>query len=268
MTEVSTVADALPDTVTRQSFEETKALADERASKLAAAEARLQTYESRERAQLRAFQPAMESLVKELATEFATPENKSHFDSFGEWTRSCHERANLETQMQLGTIVHACASKLKRTREDASVNSATSEQLALMAKENEALKENLVGKEARIGELSSSLKEITSNSEKLQLQLEKAGALSEKFDFSKTASREVDAPKNGSTGVDGIVTKTENSSKLGGVSKIDPSSALFAFVNGNGGGANSRFMPAASNHSILGAPSGSDVGLGSSLRPM
>lgn len=253
------------DTVTKASYDETKALADERAAKLAAAEARLQAYESRERAQLQSFQPSMEGLVKELATEYATPETKTHFDQFGDWARTCHERPNLDMQMQLGHVIHACASKLKRTREEASVQSATAEQLATMAKENEALKENLVTKEARIGELSTSLKEIQSNSEKLQLQLEKAGALQEKFDFSKAASREADAPKT-----DGIVATTENASKgaaLGMVAPVDPSVALFAFVSGTGG-ASGRFMPSASNHSLLGAPNGSDVGLGSALRPM
>lgn len=255
------------DTVTKQTYDETKALADDRAAKLAAAEARLQAYETRERAQLQSYQPAMESLVKELAAEYSTPETKNHFDSFSDWTRTCSERGNLDTQMQLGTVIHACASKIKRTREEASVQSATSEQLAAVAKENEGLKENLANKEARIGELSSSLKEIQANSEKLQLQLEQAGALQEKFDFSKTASREADAPKE-AVGIDGIVTKTENASKLGSIPMVDPSSALFAFVNGNSSSATSRFMPAASNHSILGAPSGSDVGIGSALRPM
>ena len=254
------------DTVTKQTYDETKALADERASKLAAAEARLQAYETRERAQLQSYQPQMESLVKELASEYGTPETKAHFDSFSDWTRTCHERANIDTQLQLGTVIHACASKLKRTREEASVQSATADQLAAMAKENEGLKENLVTKEARIGELSSSLKEITSNSEKLQLQLERAGHLQEKFDFSKTASREVDAPKE--SAVDGIVTKTENASKFGSVQAADPSEALFSFVNGNSSSVTGRFMPAASNHSLLGAPSGSDIGLGSALRPM
>lgn len=256
------------DTVTKQTYDETKALADERATKLAAAEARLQAYETRERAQLQSYQPAMESLVKELASEYGTPETKAHFDSFSDWTRTCSERANLDTQLQLGTVIHACASKLKRTREEASVQSATADQLATMAKENEGLKENLASKEARIGELSSSLKEITSNSEKLQIQLERAGALQEKFDFSKTASREADAPK-GAAAADGIVTKTtENASKLGSVQVADPSAALFSFVNGNSSSVTGRFMPAASNHSLLGAPSGSDIGLGSALRPM
>jgi hypothetical protein len=265
MADTTTAPVDTTDTVTKQTYEETKALSEDRAAKLAAAEAKLQAYESRERAQLQSYQPAMESLVKELATEYSTPDTKVHFDSFSDWTRTCHERPNLDTQIQLGTIVHACASKLKRTRDEASVQSATAEQLAAMAKENEGLKENLAGKEARIGELSTSLKEIQTNSEKLQLQLEKAGALQEKFDFSKATSREADAPKEAPA--DGIVVATENASKLGSVPVVDPSAALFAFVNGNVSGATSRFMPTASNHSILGAPS-SDIGLSSALRPM
>ena len=262
----TTPAETLADTVTKQTYDEEKARAAKAAEENATLKARLEAFEARDRGKLQSYQPAMESYIKELATEYGTPENKAHFDSFTEWTRSCHERPNLDTQMQLGTVIHACASKLKRTRDDASVQSATSEQLAAMARENEGLKENLASKEARIGELSTSLKEIQSNSEKLQIQLEKAGALQEKFDFSKATSREADAVKEG----EGIVTKTENASKgaLGHVAAIDPSAALFAFVSGNFGGASARFMPSSSNHSLLGAPSGSDIGLGSALRPM
>ena len=261
----TTLAEPLADTVTKQSYEEEKARATKAVEENAALKARLEAFESRDRGMLQSYQPVMEQYIKEIATEYSTPENKIHFDSFTEWTRSCHERPNLDTQMQLGTVIHACASKLKRTREEASVQAATSEQLAQMAKENEGLKETLASKEARIGELSTSLKEIQENSEKLQLQLEKAGALQEKFDFSKATSREADAVKE-----NGIVTTTENASKgaLGHVATVDPSAALFAFVSGNAGGASARFMPSSSNHSLLGAASGSDIGLGSALRPM
>ena len=266
MADSNLAASDIADTVTKATYDETKALADERAAKLAAAEAKLQAYETRERAQLQSFQPAMEGLVKELASEFSTAENRAHFDQFSDWTRTCHERPNLDTQMQLGTIIHSCASKLKRTREEASVQSATAEQLANALKENEVLKEANTAKEARIGELSMSLKEIQTNSEKLQVQLEAAGALKEKFDFSKAASREADAPK---AEVEGIVTKTENASKgLGQVAPVDPSAALMGWAMRNAGAGTSRFTPSASNHSLLGAPMGSDVGLGSALRPM
>jgi regulator of replication initiation timing len=255
----------ITDHVTKATYDETKSLADERAAKLAAAEAKLQHYEARERATLKSYAPAMEGLVKELA-EGAPLDAKSHFDGMLDWTRNCYERPNLDTQMQLGTVVHACASKLKRVREDASISSATAEQLAAAAKENETIKSENGNLRQRVDELSSSLKEIQSNSEKLQLQLEQAGQLKEKFDFSKASSREADAPK-----VDaGVAVVTENASKLGALSTpvADPSNALFAFVNGGGAGLmGSRFMPSSSNHSLLGAPGGSES-IAAGLRPM
>jgi hypothetical protein len=255
-------ATEIADSVTKATYDEAKALADERAAKLAAAEARLQAYELRERAQLQSYQPAMEGLVKELAMDYATPETKGHFDSFGDWTRNCHERPNLDTQMQLGTIIHACASKLKRTREEASVGSATADQLASALKENESMKEAISAKDARIGELSTSLKEIQSNSEKLQLQLEKAGALQEKFDFSKAASREEEAPKE----EDGVKKSTENASKLSALPTFNPLDALSSFVTSQSSAVSSRFTPTVGNHALLGS-SGNDS-LSSAFRPM
>ena len=115
-----------------------------------AAKARLKAYESRKRAQLQSYQPAIEGMVKELATNYATPDTKDHFDSFADWTRNCHERPNLDTQMQLGTILHACASKLERTRQEASVGSATADQLASALKENESMKEQILTENAAL----------------------------------------------------------------------------------------------------------------------
>lgn len=177
-----------------------------------------------------------------------------------DWTRTASERSNIDTQMQLGTVVHACASKLKRVREDAHVSSATADQLAASAKENA----DNINKERRIDELSTSLKEITANHEKLQQQLEKAGMLksSEKFDFSKASAREVDAPA-------GIDVKTENASKgaIGVISDFNPSDALCAFISQHSTHNTSRFMPSASNHSLLGS-NNTDAGISASIRPM
>ena len=253
--------------VSKQTYDEAKALAEERAAKLATAEARLQAYEQRERAQLQSYQPAMEGLIKELSAEYGTPDNKGHFDSFGDWTRSCHERGNLDTQMQLGTVIHACASKLKRVREDASVQSATAEQLASTTKELEASKESHDAKDRRIGELSTSLKEIQENSEKLQLQLEKAGALQEKFDFSKATSREESPPAP--TGEATVAKTTENASKgaLGAMPFCSPTDALVMFASRHGDIGSGRFVgQTGSNHSLLGPSSSGDIG--SAIRPM
>jgi hypothetical protein len=215
-------ASVAPDTATgvsHDTFNETKRLAEDRGAENANLKAKLELYERRDRDQLRSFQPAMEEMMKELHDE-APADARSHFVSMLDWTRTASDRPNIDTQMQLGTVVHACASKLKRVRDDAHVSSATADQLAASAKENESLKADNVGKERRIDELSTSLKEITANHEKLQMQLEKAGMLksSEKFDFSKASAREVDAPA-------GVDVKTENASKgaIGVISDFNPS---------------------------------------------
>ena len=93
---------AAADTVTKTSFDEAKAYAESQSSKLAAAEARLPAYESRERAKLRSYQPAIQSYIKDLEETEATVEQKPHIDSMMEWANTCHERPSLDTQMQLG----------------------------------------------------------------------------------------------------------------------------------------------------------------------
>jgi hypothetical protein len=249
--------------VSHDTFNETKKLAEDRGAENANLKAKLELYERRDRDQLRSYQPAMEEMMKELHDE-APADTKNHFASMLDWTRTASDRSNIDTQMQLGTVVHACASKLKRVREDAHVSSATADQLAASAKENESLKMDNVNKERRIDELSTSLKEITANHEKLQQQLEKAGMLksSEKFDFSKASAREVDAPA-------GIDVKTENASKgaIGVISDFNPSDALCAFISQHSTQSTSRFMPSASNHSLLGS-NNTDAGISAAIRPM
>jgi predicted nuclease with TOPRIM domain len=250
--------------VTKESFDETKKLADERASELAAARAQLEAYQARDRSKLKSYQPDMTSLVEELSAG-ADVESKPHFEAMLDWSRSASERPNLASQMQLGTVIHACASKLKRVREEASVGSATADQLAAASKENENLKADNVSKDRRIGELSNSLKELQENSEKLQQQLQQAGALAEKFDFSKASSREEGAPVE--TAEDRVVVKTENASKAIASQPLaaSPADALMAFVNSSSGMISSRFTPSSSNHALLGSTPSADASLVSAL---
>tara|TARA_B110000858_G_scaffold161060_1_gene185469 strand:+ start:982 stop:1758 length:777 start_codon:yes stop_codon:yes gene_type:complete len=257
---MDTSADSM---VTKESFDETKKLADERASELAAARAQLEAYQARDRSKLKSFQPDMTSLVEELSAN-ADVESKPHFDAMLDWSRSASERPNLASQMQLGTVIHACASKLKRVREDASVGSATAEQLAAASKENETLKTDNMSKDRRIGELSTSLKELQENSETLQQQLQAAGVLAEKFDFSKASSREEGAAADPDGGV---VVKTENASKTLSSQRLAPSpaDALMAFVTSSSGMISSRFNPSSSNHALLGSTPSSDASLVSAL---
>lgn len=249
--------------VSNETFTETKKLAEDRGAENATLKARLETYERRDRDQLRSFQPAMEEMVKALHDE-APADSKAHFTNFLDWTRTAADRPNVDTQIALGTVIHAAASSLKRARDTAHVSSATAEQLAAVSKENETLKEDLGKSRQRTDELSTSLKEIQTNNEKLQLQLEKAGMLksAEKFDFSKASSREADAPV-------GVDVKTDNASAgaIGILPASNPVDPLLAFVSSTSTQNTSRFMPSSSNHALLGS-SVTDAGLSSSVRPM
>lgn len=244
------------DVVSKQTYEDQKKLADDRGSELAAAKASLEVYQQRGRSQLKAMSATFEPEVKACYDE-ASAEDKADLNSMLDWSRGCHERANVEQQMPLGKLIHSFASKLKRTRDDASVQSATAEQLASALKENEALKAETSTQARRIGELDTSLKEITENSSKLQTQLEKAGALSEKFDFSKTTSREADAPPGGSTSTTpAVAVVTANASRGKAPMAVDAGAALFSFINANSSASSSRFTPSGNNHALLGASAG------------
>jgi len=248
------------DSVSKQTYEDAKKLADDRGSELAAAKASLEVYQQRGRSQLKAMSAAFEPEVK-ACYDSAAPEDKADFNSMLDWTRGCHERPNVEQQLPLGKLIHSFASKLKRTREDASVQSATAEQLASALKENEALKTENGTQLRRIGELDTSLREITENSAKLQTQLEKAGALSERFDFSKTAAREADASSVGETSTTpAVAVVTENASR-GKAPMMDAGAALFSFINSNSSASSSRFTPSSNNHALLGAAAGDGTGI-------
>lgn len=263
-TVVTMDASAADDMVTKESFAETKKLADVAVSELAATRAQLEAYQSRDRSKLKAFQTDMTAYIEELSKD-SDIESKPHFDAMIEWSRNASERPNLSSQMQLGTVIHAAASSLKRVRADASVGSATADQLAAATKENEALKNDNSFKERRIGELSTSLKEMQENSEKLQQQLEAAGALAEKFDFSKASSREEGVKVDTA----GVTVVTENASKVSALPSqplaMSPADALLSFVSSSGGIASGRFTPAATNHSLLGATQSPESALASML---
>jgi hypothetical protein len=256
------VPDAIPG-VSKETYNETKRLADDRGAENATLKAQLESYQERDRTQLRNYQPLMEEHIKELHAS-APVDVKAHLNSMLDWSRNAAEKGNLSANMQLGTLVHCSASALKRERENASVKNATADQLAESNKRGERLEEENQALRQRTDELTTSLKEITDNNAKLQEQIEKAGLLrqSEKFDFSKASSREADPP----TGMD---VKTENASKgvVGVVSEFNPGDVLSAFINSASTQYGTRFMPSASNHSILGSTA-TEASLSSAIRPM
>lgn len=265
---MTTAAPCSAETVTKDTFDATKKLADDKIAENASLKARLDAFEARERAKLAAFSATNTQLMEELMND-AVAEDKSEFKTMVDWAREAHDRQNLEAQAPLVKVVAACASKLKRVREEASVQSATADQLASALKQNERDAEEKRQLSQRVGELSTALEEMTRNSEKLQQQLAAGMAAHEaqKYDFSKASSREAqppaDAAKNEPTGA---AVVTENASKSLAPLVANPADALLAFVTAHDSGRNgNRFMPSATNHSLLGA-GGDGTDIASALR--
>ena len=129
-----------------------------------------------------------------------------------------------------------------------------------------ALKEQVANKTRRENELTNSLAEMTANGEELQKKLEAAGALSQKFDFSKASAREAEPPTDASANDASAQVKKENASKLSSLPVVSPIDALTSFLSSASTGANNRFTPAASNHQILG--SGGEFSFAGAIRPM
>jgi hypothetical protein len=254
--------------VTRATYDETKALAEERAAKLAAAEARLAHYQSLDKAQLKAWAPTIETHLDTLC-ESASPEAKEQYATMKEWARTCHERANLEHQMPMARALFNSAQTLQTVTANASVQSATAEELSKSKRRGEELQAENETKDRRIGELQNSLAEMQANAEKLQEQLQKAGMLQNRTNFSIKASREADAPKGEGEKEDlpaTVVLNTENASKQRAL--VDPGTALFNFVNASSGSASARFVPTGTSHQLLGAAAANELSIGAALRPM
>jgi hypothetical protein len=266
MTDASAIPtiDAVADSVTKQTYDETKSLADERGAENASLKARLEHYQTLDRAQLKEWSSGIETHIKTLA-ENAAPDAKAHYRQMEEWARNVHERDNVEQQMPLARTLWGSAQALQMVTANASVHSATAEELSKSKRRGEELEAELETSRRRTGELNNSLEEMQKNYAELQTALEKAGLEKEKFNFSKATSREADAPNTEE--VD-LTLKTENASKVPAVMRADPAAALFKFVNAAGGMASSRFTPTVSSHQLLGVAQATETSIGAALRPM
>lgn len=256
--------DAVADSVTKQTYDETKALADKSAAENAALKARLEHYQTLDRAQLKEWSSGIESHIKHLS-ENAAPDAKAHYNQMADWARNVHERDNVEHQMPLARTLWGSHQALQMVTANASVQSATAEELSKSKRRGEELEAELDTTRRRTGELTNSLEEMQKNYAKLQEELEKAGLQKDKFDFSKATSREEDAPR---TEEADLKLKTENASKVAAATRVDPAAALFNFVSQAGGMASARFTPTVSGHQLLGAAQATELSIGAALRPM
>jgi hypothetical protein len=218
-----------------------KELADKIASE-AALKTRFAAYESRQRETLKSLQPAVMDWINQ-GIEEAGVEHKAELQPLVEFGSGLADAANVDSALPLARMISCHSALYKRKNAEFSVASATAEDLATANKTIDELKAADAAKAQRITELEALSNERQVVAEKLSEQLSASGAVTEKFDFSRAAAREVNPPAGASD-----APAPSSSVPAAKASMVDP---LLAFVSGSGGG-NANLMPSASTHALLG----------------
>lgn len=219
-----------------------KELADKTASE-ASLKTRFAAYESRQRETLKSLQPTVVDWIN-TGMEEAGVEHAAELKPLVEFGSSLADAANVDSALPLARMISCHSALFKRKTAEFSTASATAEELATANKTIDELKVADAAKAQRITELEALSNERQEVATKLSEQLSATGAMTEKFDFSKAAAREVNPPAGASD-----APATSSSSALAAkVPMVDP---LLSFVSGVGGG-NANLMPSASTHALLG----------------
>tara|TARA_B110001452_G_C15240021_1_gene429290 strand:+ start:5224 stop:6108 length:885 start_codon:yes stop_codon:yes gene_type:complete len=159
-------------------------------SRLAQETAKSSVFEDQARVKVGSFQPAAQWFYKEFLPEGETAEVKNEIASLGVWADEYTNKKNVMDQIPLARTCEVASAKIKRLRDEAAAGSKASETLGKTMKELEELKTEDTRKAQRITELEKGMTERQEMAEKLQAELSKHGLITEKFDFSKLASRE------------------------------------------------------------------------------
>jgi hypothetical protein len=218
-----------------------KELAEKTASE-ASLKSRFAAYESRQRETLKSLQPTVMDWINQ-GMEEAGVEHAAELKPLMEFGSSLAEASNVDSALPLARMISCHSARYKRKTEEFSAASATAEELAVANKTIDDLKAADAAKTQRITELEALSNERQTVAEKLSEQLSASGAMTEKFDFSKAAAREVNPPAGASNAP--AVSPTPVAART---LAIDP---LLAFVSGTGGG-NANLMPSSSTHALLG----------------
>ena len=236
---------AAEETVSKESYEALKAQLEAKSQDLAEARARGEVYEQKERTRIASFQPAAQEFMKEMM-DGADAETKADLQPLATWADDFAAKQDIMSQAPLARLVSCASAKLKRTREEASVNSESATALSGAMSELETTKTERDGLRVRVGELESLANERQVGLEKLQAELARAGLLSEKFDFSKLSSREKGV-EPGAAATPKLEAGTSNASKAPAAVQDQ----LFAEIMGRGSG-NLRVHGSGTSHALLG----------------
>ena len=246
-------ADATPAPSTEESYskdyvETLKKQLEEKTRTEAMLKAKFSAHEDRQRAQLAEMQPTVQEFIKEgieLGNDFK--HEMAPMVAFGE---SLAKAENVDSALPLARMISVHSAKFKREREEFSKTKDAAEELAKANKELDEIKADRDAKAARISELENLAAERQTAAEKLTEELAKAGAMKEKYDFSKASSRESASADAGSASSSAAAT-------MGSTEFVDP---LLSFVQKAGSG-NGRI-----NQSYKDAGPASDGGIAAALR--
>lgn len=242
--------------------------------KAAMSDARNQVFVDREREKVTGFQEDAKYFFNDFVAGEADAEAKADMNPLNDWVESYTKKANITEQTPLARMMSVASKGVKRLKDEASAGSKAQETLGATMKELEEVKASDAKKSQRIEELETLCNERQLAAEKIQAQLEKAGVLAAKFDFSKLTSREADVKSEGEkdvadgvvsmdTGADatGLKTVTSEASKAAGSSSGNPlesdHSQLMSFVESRGQGS-LRMRASSTGHAFLGAQEGSN----------
>ena len=236
------------DSVSKESYEALKRQLEQKTADLADARARSEVFENKERTRIAAFQPAAVEFLGTLMEE-ADAEARADLAPLQTWANEFHQKQDIMSQAPLARLVSCASAKLKRHRDEASVNSETAAMLANTIKELEAAKSERDNLRQRVGELETLADERQTGLEKLSAELARAGLMSERFNFSKISSREKGAVDNAdeASTTPGIVASTSNASKAPSVQ----TDHLLAEIMKRGSG-RLKVMGSGTSHALLG----------------
>ena len=235
----------------------------------ARANARMEIYETKERARIAGWQDD----AKFFMGEFINEEVDAHhpnlkddvavFTGASGWANTYTDKPDIAAQGALAAVSYVASKGIKRLREQASQGAAAASTLADTMKANEELTAANSKLQKDYAEAMTLCDERQKGLETLQAELVKGGIMNEKFNFSKLTSREVasEPHMSGAAAPSLEVVKAEASKAAGGSSgnPIQQHDLLSSLLGRSTGGL--RMGPSGTNHAHLGASNGEpDIG--------
>jgi uncharacterized coiled-coil protein SlyX len=247
---------AAPDAgVSTTTHNQMKSENDQLREQLAQLKAKQAVHDDRQRETLTKLQPDIKEFIGDIAK--ANPEH-AELGMMTRWADNLAQSESLDTNMGIARMVSCASANFKRVREEASQLTEKSTLLSDAYKKIEGLESERDTKSTRITELEGLVAERTDAATKLQEELAKHGAITEKFDFSKASSREAGASSSG----EAAPAAGASSSRSAAAPSMDD--ALFAFVS-SGGRGGLKIGQSSSAHHLLGA-SGGEADIANALR--